>query len=220
MVANNRGSFSQPAPGWLTINLGGNSSPNTSLPVDESADWSPLPGRVTPGAVSVFYTNSNGVNEPGAGRIALGTLEIDRTSAGGVVIELGLSGITVSGEAGVRRFSGSLGARAISSAATGGGGGQGGGGGGCADNGQSCVSGDGCYTRWKSQCEGQATAQAACQCAAAALYDCFLRHGCYKEAGAATSVTKATLEQGKATSIANAASLGTACFGSQGGACR
>lgn len=101
----------------------------------------------------------------------------------------------------------------LAGADAGGCGGAGGGplgGGSCSDNGDSCKN-DSTVVRWKSQCSSNQTSQAPCYCSAAATDDCFLRHGCYKEAGASTSVTQSSLQSMKAQMISAAGDLGTRC---------
>ena len=82
---------------------------------------------------------------------------------------------------------------------------------GCADNGDSCAS-DGAIVTAKTECGGNPPTQRPCYCAAALTYDCFLKHGCYAEAGASTSVTKAQLEIGRDGENNKAVALGAGCW--------
>jgi hypothetical protein len=84
------------------------------------------------------------------------------------------------------------------------------GGGDCADSGQSCQS-DSTVVRFTDQC-GSSVSQAPCYCAAAAVYACFYRHGCYAGKSAVpTSMSKEVLTSGCQQSLSQAAQLGTSC---------
>lgn len=92
----------------------------------------------------------------------------------------------------------------------------GGGGGGCPDYGKSCES-DPVVVSWKQRCPGNTQVQAPCYCATAAVYKCFIAHGCYAEAGAKrpdgqpSDTRLASLQQGASDSAQKASQLGTAC---------
>ena len=69
------------------------------------------------------------------------------------------------------------------------------------------------YTTYEESCgvNDSNISLAACQCAAYHLYDCYLRNGCYIEAGAPTALTKAELEDGRSTSNTNACQYDNCC---------
>lgn len=89
-------------------------------------------------------------------------------------------------------------------------------GGGCPDFGKSCES-DPTLLSWKQRCQGNTPVQAACYCATAAAYKCFIAHGCYAEAGAKrpdgqpSDTRLASLQQGASDSSQKASQLGTSC---------
>ncbi len=92
----------------------------------------------------------------------------------------------------------------------------GGGGNGCPDYGKSCES-DPVVVSWKQRCPGNTQVQAPCYCASAAVYKCFIAHGCYAEAGAKrpdgqpSDTRLASLQQGASDSAQKASQLGTSC---------
>lgn len=195
------GSLISPGADVVVLSFDGNALENTTFPLANVV--SPLPASV-PVSQTVFAYGTAGGRAGGTGTADIGSNVVYTNGLGGdlsgsLSIKL-TSGATLTGE-----FSAS--ARKSEAASSGGGSSGGGGGasGSCSDNGASCSS------------TGNAAngGQRASYCAAAVTLACFIAHGCYVEAGAATKVTRSQLSKGCNDANANARALGggdcTAC---------
>lgn len=202
-TAGSQGSWLSPGTGWITLSVNVDSPENATLALARTV--STLPAHVDTSELVFVYNPTDRVRTGGTGSVEVGQNVVSTVGNGGA-LTIDLSGVTTSTEDGTSiRLSGTATmqaspATASSSAAGAGGGGgnTGGSGGGCADNGASCKSTGACGSG----------GQRACYCAAAQTYACFLSHGCYKEAGAMTSVTQAQLVSGCESSNSSAAALG------------
>jgi hypothetical protein len=215
------GSFLEPGPGWLAMSVDSRESAPATLRVETAASAAPVPVQVPRGTSSVTYRDESMGQVPASGRISLSRFTFSRDQKR-LEAEANLDGVQIGGGAGSRSLGGGFSLQAAATAGSGSGkspsptttppptGGQtSGGSGGCADNGASCTK-DPTVVRWQSQCQGQ-IGQAACYCAAAATYACFLKNGCYREAGKQTNVTRAQLEMGIQSESDKAKRLGTSC---------
>jgi hypothetical protein len=176
MKGGTSGSFALPGDGWLTLRYAGASAENTSFSV---TGWSTDAVPLTTMQAQYQYDPAVGGfgSAFGSGSITVATNQYSST---GVGVHLAATSLDLD-IGGGNRLSGSFTAIGGSFlAAT-----DGGGGAGCADDGASCVEEAEGY---QNECESGGS-QTACACGVITLSNCFIRNGCYAEAGADTSLT-------------------------------
>lgn len=199
LTAGSSGSFASPAPGWLAIALSGSQAPGNVRVSPHSGGAAPA--TMPAGAASVVFYTQSGEQVYGTGSMNLSAFSRDAQSLdfeAEFAVQFAATGGDTYSLSGSAHSTWAPPAPAVSSSGPSG----------CADNGASCTS-DPNVTHWKSQCGSYAIGP--CHCEAAATYKCFYAHGCYKEAGAPTSTTGATLKSGCSSELASAIQTNTQC---------
>jgi hypothetical protein len=183
MKGGTSGSFALPGPGWLTLRYAGASPQDTTFAIQGWTVAEPIP-LTDVQAQYQFDPASGGFG----GAFANGSMTVSTNlySARDEGVHLAATALDADLGNGVR-LTGSFVAIAGSflQAATG----TSGGGGSCADDGASCVAEAQPY---QDACDAGG-GQTPCACGVITLSNCFIRNGCYAEAGAPTSLTAAEI---------------------------
>jgi hypothetical protein len=198
MTPNSRGSFLERGAGWLVIDLNGEQAPGHVI-VSRQAGGSD-PANLAAGNAGVIYYPAGAASIAGTGSLTLNAFTL---SADGLDVDVTLDVQFAAATSGPSYALTGAASGVVQPRPSGPQGPTG-----CADSGKSCAD-DPTVSAWKRTCSNGGIGP--CHCAAAATYACFYSHGCYAEAGAATSVTQSTLAQGCQTELATAAQTNTPC---------